>query len=249
MRDFFRKLFERAPSAGERAAATEVAPGARVALPVETVSVPGKSAVAERERLAQRPGVTPIIMGAPEDVELIAELLEAPGEAPSQTLEKAAALDVETWLRERQASVFGGEPLPTGPWPGGQAEPGGLSVHLDVLSKKPKPEVLIGLFPTPDAWKAPAFVRYGGWNECPEAHVHVALHRRWHELHGARIACLSGDIVECLVDRPPATREAALALAREQYLYCPDIVDQGVETVENLAATLLGGKVWYFWWD
>ncbi|WP_414650247.1 DUF4253 domain-containing protein, partial [Duganella sp.] len=34
-----------------------------------------------------------------------------------------------------------------------------------------------------------------------------------------------------------------------QYLYCADIVDQGTESIEALAATLLNARVWYFWWD
>jgi len=48
--------------------------------------------------------------------------------------------------------------------------------------------------------------------------------------------------------RPP-TREAALELAREQYVYCSDIVDQGVQTLSALAAVLMQSAWWYFWWD
>jgi hypothetical protein len=32
-------------------------------------------------------------------------------------------------------------------------------------------------------------------------------------------------------------------------MYCEDIVIQGTQTVENLAAGLLGNNLWYFWWD
>ena len=51
------------------------------------------------------------------------------------------------------------------------------------------------------------------------------------------------------VARPPQTKEEALELARQQYLFCNDIVDQGVGDVESLAKTLLYSPVWYFWWD
>ncbi len=60
---------------------------------------------------------------------------------------------------------------------------------------------------------------------------------------------MSADVIEMRVARPPTTREDAMALANEQYAYCEDIVHQGVESLSNLAATLLNGTVWFFWWD
>ena len=38
------------------------------------------------------------------------------------------------------------------------------------------------------------------------------------------------------------------ALARRMYQFCPDIVDQGTDTVDALAAELRKGRL-YFWWD
>jgi Domain of unknown function (DUF4253) len=40
-------------------------------------------------------------------------------------------------------------------------------------------------------------------------------------------------------------RERAL----EQYVYCADIVRQGSDSIEVLAAGLVEAPVWYFWWD
>jgi len=40
----------------------------------------------------------------------------------------------------------------------------------------------------------------------------------------------------------------APGLAKRMYQFCPDIVDQGVETVKALAGELEKGKL-YFWWD
>lgn len=51
------------------------------------------------------------------------------------------------------------------------------------------------------------------------------------------------------VARQPQTREQALELAREHYVYCNDIVDQGLGTLSNLTATLMANDWWYFWWD
>jgi hypothetical protein len=55
--------------------------------------------------------------------------------------------------------------------------------------------------------------------------------------------------LELRVPRPPATREAAVALAIQQYAYCYDIVDQGAGSIDALAASLMNGSVWFFWWD
>ena len=52
-----------------------------------------------------------------------------------------------------------------------------------------------------------------------------------------------------LIKNPPTDRETAFKLAQEQYIYCSDIVEQGMQTLNNLAARLLNGKTWYFWWD
>ena len=79
--------------------------------------------------------------------------------------------------------------------------------------------------------------------------MHVAVHRKWREEYGAQIVGISGDTINMRVSRRPATREEALALAREQFLYCSDLVLQGTETLEVLAASLMESDWWYFWWD
>jgi hypothetical protein len=55
-----------------------------------------------------------------------------------------------------------------------------------------------------------------------------------------RLVGLSHDVVNIRVRRRPKTRGEALDLAREQYSYCSDIVDQGVGTLNALAAALMG---------
>jgi hypothetical protein len=46
-----------------------------------------------------------------------------------------------------------------------------------------------------------------------------------------------------------ADRDAATTLAVEQFTYAYDIVEQGTQSIEALAAILLGGPMWFFWWD
>jgi hypothetical protein len=128
-----------------------------------------------------------------------------------------------------------------------QAEP--LSVARDILSRKPKKEVIIGLIPAPEPWQVPAVLRPGDWNDCPGPEVHVALFKRWYERYGAIVTSMSFDVIEFSVERPPRTMEDARGLAREQFVYCTDIVHQGVGTLDNLARALLNAGNWYFWWD
>ena len=83
----------------------------------------------------------------------------------------------------------------------------------------------------------------------PSASEHSALWRYWEQRYGAKVACIANDVIEFTVARPPQTRDEALALAKQQFIYCNDIVHQGVGSVEALAATILQANVWYFWWD
>lgn len=69
------------------------------------------------------------------------------------------------------------------------------------------------------------------------------------DVYGAEIIGVLPDLMEMCVSRPPTTRDAALTRAKEQYIYCPDVVDQGTQTLQRLAAGLLNGTAWYFWWD
>jgi hypothetical protein len=109
--------------------------------------------------------------------------------------------------------------------------------------------VTIALLPTSQSWQAPAILKFGGWNACPRPHEHVAFLRYWQEHCGAQVVCLTRDTIECLVSRPPQSRFDALLLARDQYCYCSDIIVQGVGSLDALAARLLHGESWYFWWD
>ena len=216
-------------------------------LPIEMVRVRGNEALAERERLST-PETSAIILGSYDDTQTMQDVLSEATLPAEDLLKRAGGIDVVKWLAE-QATANAEFLSEAGKWPTGAAPRAELSLHLDVLTKKPKPSVFIGLFPTPDPWKAPAYVNQGGWNENPDADLHVALHKRWAHKFGSRIVCMSSDVMECTVEHPPSTRTAALELAREQFLYCTDIVHQGTETLEGLAATLLDANTWYFWWD
>jgi len=198
----------------------------------------------------------PVLLGSEEEIENHRETL-ADAIPTSELLEVAQQLDGENVLLEREQqqrddmAEFGGdegEPDP-GPWPE-DAEPNdSFTLPFDILTRKPLATVAIALIPTERSWEVPAFLNFGGFNDCPSPSEHIAVMKRWKQLFGAEVVGISHDVVEMRVTKPPTDRESALELAREQYAYCIDIVEQGTQTQSKLAASLINGSAWYFWWD
>lgn len=167
----------------------------------------------------------------------------------SQATEVATSLDLQKWFAERESDIVedAGE-LPWGEWNDSEEGPrNGLwfpfenGVHLDPW--------WMGMIPAQENWQVPLSLAYGNWNACPDATVHAAVARYWQEVYGATLVGMGPDTIEFLVDDPPSTRETALALAKQQFLYCSDIVDQGIGTISALGASLIDNGTWNFWWD
>lgn len=119
-----------------------------------------------------------------------------------------------------------------------------------VLSElKPETLVSIILVPVKHAWEVPARLAFGGWNECPMPAEQSAVLREWEKTFGAVPFALTSDVLELMATRLPVSKEEALGLAKDQYIYCSDIVDQGIGSEEALADSLLESKLWFFWWD
>jgi hypothetical protein len=221
----------------------------------------------------------PVLMGTDEDLEILADNLEwARRRSPAKILKQAQEADVEELLAECQRAVVENvrealeefredgdseteaefermlvegpfQGMPRGTWPAGKPARDDFTIPYDIMTDEVHEHVHIGLLPTENGWEAPGYLKLGGWNACPHPHYHVAIMHSWHERYGAEVVGITPDVVELRVARPPRKRADALALAREQYLYCGDIVDQGTETLDSLAAELLGATAWYFWWD
>jgi hypothetical protein len=184
--------------------------------------------------------------------ESIRRHIESAPDAPLPTIIQMDASSGEQRQLSREetlASMLSEHEPQLGEWPSLPPESAELSVAFDILSGKPRQRVHIALIPTDDWTTVPAYLRWGGWNDCPHPEYHVAALRSWRDRFGAELIGLSFDTMNLRVKRGPETRDAAVELAREQYLYCTDIVDQGVETLRNLAAGLLAHRWWYFWWD
>jgi len=113
-------------------------------------------------------------------------------------------------------------------------------------------KVYIALVPTEDWTTVPAHFRWGAFQACPAPEFHVAALRSWRDRFGAVLVAISSGRLAALdlrVSRAPQSREEALNLAREHYLYCAETAGEGIWTLSNLAANLLGKPWWHFVWD
>lgn len=248
----------------KRAVYVEMHARMMAALRYERVTVPGDQALAEWERLRRSGRGWPIVIGGDDDLERIADQfsmeeaaiaavgLPAHGpRSPAQILADASGIQFPRDLR-KWPGAYRPEDLqaPSGQWPAKVEDPGpGLSVAFDLLSGKPHDKVHILLVPVKNSWEVPAYLRWGNWNACPPPEYHVAALRSLHDRFGAELIGINGDTMNVRVDRVPTDRKQALALARELYGYCPDIVDQGFASISALAAGLMTSRWWYFWWD
>jgi hypothetical protein len=190
-------------------------------------------------------------MGPPlsDDFDIVLEHFEDADEDTEELLDASLTIEADSWLAGRAASDPEYYEEERGEWPEDNEPSSEIIGHIDLATHEPFDEVVIALVPAEASWQVPCLLKFGGWNECPRPEEHSAVIRQWEQKYGARIITVSNDTIEMQVAKPPSSREEALDLAREQFVYCPDIVQQGTQTIEALAATLLNGTVWFFWWD
>ena len=232
--------------------------------PIFYISVVGTQTLSVWRTLRERThetGYWPIIFGDEEEVQIFRSWIpEDMRQQPpprtqitnSQTLHPQQALqqalhfnfgdDEDGEIADYLASLHG-------EWPD-QSEPlTTFSILYQPIEHTLYPDIALGLVPTTVSWQLPAFMYYGNWNACPPPEQHCAILRYWEAVYGAEIVGMAHDTLELQVRQPPRTRDAALTLAQEHFAYCPDTVEQGVETLSALAAQLLNSTIWSFWWD
>lgn len=89
-------------------------------------------------------------------------------------------------------------------------------------------------------------VRVDGINYDLEHEAVVATLREWDNRYGLDYLGAGLDWVNARFRTPPSDMAA---FAREVYAFCPDVVDQGTETVERLADEMRRSGTLYCWWD
>jgi hypothetical protein len=219
---------------------------------VYSFAVPGKEAVATWRRQRQSApalGYWPVIFGEPKDMDHICGIFGTKNaKDPAEVIRRANEMDVQKFFKER-AEEFSDEHA-HGDWPKHPQSMSDFTIPRKILEPgKFHASVAIGLVPAGLFWEVPAVLSFGAWNDCPSPTAQAAVLRYWGDIYGAELVGLTGDVMELEVARRPSSKEEALQLAREQYWFCYDIVEQGVQTIENLAGGLLTSDIWYFWWD
>jgi hypothetical protein len=223
-------------------------PPPQLVAPFEILRVSGTAVPSTWSTLRKRPGIVPVLLGDRESTGRVLELPQLNQHSFESIRDTGLGLDLEEWMAERlreEPERFQVDDTTTGP----VSPISPFSPAYDIRTGTPLPEVFIGLIPVAEPWLVPAYLKMGGWNDCPDATVQLGFFKRWFDRYGAVVTTMADDVIEFNVSRPPTTAEAARQLAMEQYVYCTDIVDQGVETLGNLAAALRGSPNWYFWWD
>lgn len=111
-------------------------------------------------------------------------------------------------------------------------------------------EMLLLQIPTDDPADIPAYLPFGGWNDCPNAETQLAFTHYWREKYGAIPAALdNADCLEFLVERPVADPLEAKKVAVEQFAFCSDLPFQVFEDFEQLTEFIHQSRQWYFRWD
>jgi hypothetical protein len=220
--------------------------------PYELIVVAGGEAVAKclgwRKEWSGK--FSPIILGKAEDVRRINEFWREMKGSPEELVSNAESVNLGLWFEQRiEDPEFMEDLVDDSEWYTTSGATGEFQSVADILSGKIYPKVWIAKIPTGNRYEVPAYLKLGGWNECPASEEHVAVWRFWQAKYGAEILCATADVIEATVTNPPTEKDECFTLAREQFSYCSDIVTQGVGTIDALAAMLCNGKSWYFWWD
>ncbi|WP_368184189.1 DUF4253 domain-containing protein [Aestuariibius sp. HNIBRBA575] len=246
--------------------------------PYPTLIVSGAEAEQEWRRLRDAPG-TPVILGSIDDFSNVADAFspdyaEFHPHTPAEYIALSADLNHPSdlyasrqaewdryleWLRENGdaadiAELEAYDPLALDDELIGRIPlfyPATITPigYEDWQTNRPYDQVVIAILPTENSWEAPAYLRFGGWNENPSPEYHVAALRDWHDRYGAEPIVISTDVMELWAPRQPNTNEDGINLAIEHFHYDNDIVYQGVGSIGALAADRMRSTYWFFWWD
>lgn len=99
---------------------------------------------------------------------------------------------------------------------------------------------------TADPYKLMEFAETNGANYDIETTQIIERYKKWDKEFGIIPIGIGFDFCECQIKN---TNIDFKKLADEVYEFCPDVVDQGTETVEALEEEMKSKETIYLWWD
>lgn len=108
-----------------------------------------------------------------------------------------------------------------------------------------KPD-LVAAMQAADMYAVIASVGTNGWNYDIGPEQIIERLRDWDHRYGLTLIGAGFDWLGAEFVHPPADMSA---FAAEVYRFCPDVVDQGTETVQALAEEMRRTNSVYLWWD
>ncbi|WP_460496390.1 DUF4253 domain-containing protein [Glycomyces tarimensis] len=188
----------------------------------------------EIRQSAEETGWMPVLLGAPEEWRDSGEAIIHEGD---DELGRADGIDAGALLHDKAAEA--GEPARGVPI---------LPRRGDTDFATPQRDGLLGLVETDAGWKIPAMFPWkGSTNWELYGAEHAAILKHWHHRFEAELVAMTYDVLELYVPHPPSADEV-LGVAGEAYAYCPDLLDSGVPTLEDLAEHMIRSRAWYFRW-
>jgi Domain of unknown function (DUF4253) len=111
------------------------------------------------------------------------------------------------------------------------------------------PQARIGLVAADRPADVLVVIGWGGLVNSGESLLELtAVLRSWEDRFGARLIDVGYADLRLFAERPPRTLEAAQRLAAEQVVLGGDCID-GTRDIPGIAARLVDGPGWTFWWD
>lgn len=184
---------------------------------------------------AEKTGWMPVLLGSAEEWRDNGEAIIHEGD---DELSRADEIDAAELLHDKAAEA--GEPARGVPILPRRGDTDFATPH--------EQHGLLGLVRTDAGWKIPAMFPWkGSTNWELYGAEHAAVLHSWHRRFEAELVAMTYDVIELYVPHPPNAEEA-LGVASEVYAYCPDLLDSGVPTLEDLAEHMIRSKAWYFRW-
>ena len=173
--------------------------------------------------------------------------------APVESWELSAGAVLERWWdapEEEDVEDEFGDDVPSA-FPG-LAPATTERVSIDVLEAQVRElrDRRVALVPAERHGDVPSRIGWGGAvNPGFSAQGLTTVLWSWEVRFGALLVQIGDQTMDVFVSRPVVQPDHAWRVACEHFAFCPDIVTQGIGSIDGHALDVLGSTRWSFWWD